>query len=236
MRNRKNRISRAVTAMLILVMTTLIFMALHTGREVVERLDEYAVARTEYADLRDLAGAGVIPPLVGGEVDAEIEDTPHPSIEPSSTQLDWDALRAINPDVVGWIVVPDTPISYPIVRGQDNAHYLRHTFSGERNASGAIFMDYRNSADFSDNQIILHGHNMRDGSMFAPLHGWTGDYFIIHTPDGIMVFEVFDRRMVSATDEIYQLHDMENGEQIVTLSTCVNGRAEMRFVVRGIKG
>jgi len=227
MQSRKNRISSAVTVVLILAMAALIFVAFRTGREVVERFDEYAVARTEYAELRDLAGAGEIPSLLGIEVEEDIvADESIPYV------IDWDALRLVNPNVVGWIVVPDMSISYPIVQGQDNAHYLRHTFSGERNASGAIFMDYRNSADFSDNQIILHGHNMRDGSMFAPLHGWTGDYFIIHTPEGTMVFEVFDRRMVSATDEIYQLRDTEDGELIVTLSTCVNGRADLRFVVR----
>jgi len=147
--------------------------------------------------------------------------------------IDFDALRAINPSVVGWIVVPGTEISYPIVQGTDNAHYLHHTFSGARNASGAIFLDHRNRADFSDSQIILHGHNMRDGSMFAQLHGWQGDRFVIYTPNGVLEFEVFNRQTIRATHEIYQLHDTGDEVRVVTLSTCISGRPSMRLVAQG---
>jgi sortase B len=161
------------------------------------------------------------------------ESEPEPADMVEAEGIDFDALRAINPNVVGWIVIPGTQISYPVVQGTDNAWYLRHTFSGERNASGAIFLDYRNRADFSDSQIILHGHNMRDGSMFAPLHGWTGDRFIIHTPDDVLEFEVFNRQTVGATHEIYQLPDTVDGARTVTLSTCINGSPALRYVVQG---
>jgi len=221
-------------------MTVLIVVTLHSGREVVGRLDEYAEARTEYAVLRDFAGAGLLPPPSGGEAgrspleqgeQGHSEQGQSGADELVTSGIDWDALRSINPNVVGWIVVPDTSISYPIVQGTDNAHYLRHTFSGTRNASGAIFLDYRDTPSFG-RHVRLHGHNMRDGSMFAPLHGWDGDVFFIHTPDEVLRFEVFNRQTVLATDEIYQGYIANDGEQIVTLSTCINGQPNMRFVIQ----
>jgi len=198
-------------------MVALAVVAIRSGHEIVTRLDEYQAATREYADLRE-------------QVKTQ-NDTADTASETGG--IDFEALRAINSNVVGWIVVPGTDISYPIVQGTDNDHYLRRTFAGEQNSSGTIFMDYRNSADFSDRQTILYGHNMRDGSMFAPLHGWTGDHFVIHTPDGVLEFGVFHRQTVVATHEIYQLHDTEDGMRTVTLSTCVSGQRNMRYIVQG---
>ena len=216
----KRLIKRVLTGALLLAMAALLMVLIGSGREIVTRLDEYQAARAEYSDLREQFGTS--PSTENEEDDAETEG------------IDFDALRAINPNVVGWIIVPGTEISYPIVQGGDNRWYLYHTFRGELNASGTIFMDFRNSADFSDEQTILHGHNMRDDSMFASLLSWTGDRFMIHTPNGMLEFEVFNRQTVEATHEIYQLHETENGTRVVTLSTCVNESAILRFVVQGM--
>lgn len=183
-----------------------------SAQEIVERQGEYAEARNEYGQLRFSATA-------------PIEDELSMSNEQLS--IDFDALRAINPDIVGWIVVPGTEISYPIVQGRDNAHYLRHTFGGRQSASGAIFLDYRDAPDFRG-RARIYGHNMRDGSMFAGLRGWDGDRFLIHTPDGTLEFAVTMRRAVSVCDGMFTSH--ADG---VTLVTCVNGRPDVRFVVRG---
>lgn len=53
--------------------------------------------------------------------------------------VDFDALRKINPDVVGWIYIPDTEINYPIVQAKDNSTYLHRTFRGKDSYVGAIF-------------------------------------------------------------------------------------------------
>ena len=222
--------------MLWLAMTALLTMFLWTGYEVRTQLHEYQAARSEYAQLREQFGVrvnaqsgGIIDNDTPSKAEAETEDTGNPG------GIDFDALRDLNPDTVGWIVVPGTGISYPIVQGRDNERYLWHTFSGARNNSGAIFLDYRNAADFSDLHTIVYGHNMRDGSMFAPLHGWAGEHFIIYTPAGRVVFEVFDRQTVPANDTIFQLHGAptDSGPLLVTLSTCVSGRPHLRYAIQG---
>src|SRR5699024_10196815 len=81
--------------------------------------------------------------------------------------VDFDALRAINEDVVAWVYIEDTGINYPVVQGEDNEYYLHHTFERKENFSGAIFMDITCHPDFTSDNSILFGHNLRTGEMFG---------------------------------------------------------------------
>ena len=91
-----------------------------------------------------------------------------PNLE-TMAAINLEALRQVNPDVIGWVMIPDTKINYPILQGTDNDYYLGHTWQGVKNSVGSIFMEYRNTPDFTDYNTILYGHNMNDGSMFANL-------------------------------------------------------------------
>lgn len=94
-------------------------------------------------------------------------------------EINWDALREVNPDVVGWVYVPDTKISYPVVhRDGDDSHYLNHTFSGDTTGRfgaefGCIMLSGENAGDFTDQVNVIYGHNMADGSMFAQFAQFT---------------------------------------------------------------
>lgn len=96
--------------------------------------------------------------------------------------IDFKKLQAVNPDVVGWIVVLDTDISYPVVRGKDNEYYLTHTFEKSTNYAGSIFMDYRNSPDLSDSNTFIYGHNVFHGTMFAQLEDYMDENFFKNHP------------------------------------------------------
>ena len=110
----------------------------------------------------------------------------------------FEALKETNPDVIGWITVPDTLIDYPIVQTGDNDYYLDHSFVGGKLAAGAIFADYRNASDLSDQNTVIYGHNMASGAMFANLAKFKGSGFFSRTPyvyiqteSGIYVYKVF---------------------------------------------
>jgi sortase B len=92
----------------------------------------------------------------------------------ASLTVDWDALFTINPDVVGWIYMPDTKIDYPVVRGSDNVRYLTYNFNGEAAANwlptfGTPFLLAENAADFTDANNVIQAHNMANGTMFAKI-------------------------------------------------------------------
>ena len=74
-------------------------------------------------------------------------------------------LKSINNNYEMWIEIPNTKINYPIVQGKDNEYYLKHNFKNESNMSGTIFVDCNNNID-EDKNIIIYGHNMRNGTMF----------------------------------------------------------------------
>lgn len=88
----------------------------------------------------------------------------------SDITVDWDSLRAVNPQIVAWIYMPGTRIDYPVCQASDNQYYLDTDFDGNRNIatrSGTIFLDAGNSSSFSDQNVFMYGHHMNDGSMFA---------------------------------------------------------------------
>ncbi|WP_051188540.1 class B sortase [Proteocatella sphenisci] len=75
-------------------------------------------------------------------------------------------LKSKNPDTIAWIEIPGTGIDYPVMQSDTNSYYLRRTFNRQYNITGSIFADYRNSPDFDNQNTVIYGHNMRDGSMF----------------------------------------------------------------------
>ena len=94
---------------------------------------------------------------------------------------DFDGLREDYPDIVAWIQSEGTNINYPVVHGNDNYFYLNHLADMSSNKMGAIFLDYRNTEDFSDKNIFIYGHNMKSGDKFGSLKQYTcQNYFERH--------------------------------------------------------
>lgn len=88
--------------------------------------------------------------------------------------VDFDALAAINPDIVGWIYIPDTVVNYPVVQTDDNTTYLDLLFDRSGNGSGTIFMDMDDAAPgMVDQQTTIYGHHMYDGSMLKVIDNTT---------------------------------------------------------------
>lgn len=190
--------------------------------------------------------------------------TPSPTLEPTPTPLpitvDHAAVNAENADYIGWIYCEDTPIDYPIVQGEDNEYYLTHTFYGNPNDNGALFMDYRGKGDFSDSINVVYGHNLETESMLGSLSGYRKqEYYDAHpqmylfTPEGNYTLDVvcaFDTYVTSpafvtpVTEGSYGLliKDIEQysfiesdteilpGEKLLCLSTCTDFE-DMRFMV-----
>lgn len=180
--------------------------------------------------------------------------------------IDFAGLQSINPEVIGWIDIPGTDISYPVVQSEDKNHYLDYSADGTRNRAGAIFVDHRNASDFSEPNTIIYGHRMNNGSMFGNLNAYADSayaaehpYIYIYVPgeSAPRCYEVFSSRETSARLEaepyrldfnsggeflewIEILHedgnwaegiDFEPDDTILTLSTCVRGNEQNRFVV-----
>ncbi len=152
------------------------------------------------------------------EAPDDIEETPL-----SDVTVDWDALKAINPDTVGWIYIPGTTVNYPIVHTTDNERYLTHDFQGSEGwiaTFGAIFLSAENAADFSDPNNIIYGHHLNNGSMFAAVAGFADatqfnehrTIFIL-TPEGNYRLSTFSLVHCSADDPLVQTTFSDDAER-----------------------
>lgn len=85
--------------------------------------------------------------------------------------FDFDPLLKINKDTKAWIKINNTNIDNPVVQASNNDHYLNRNFSGEKSRHGTLFFDYRDviSENGNSKNLVIYGHNMKDGSMFAGL-------------------------------------------------------------------
>lgn len=168
----------------------------------------------------------------------EVEETEESGSAEDFT-VDFDALKQINSDIVAWIRIPGV-LDYPVVQGTDNSYYLHHTFRKEYNIAGSIFLDARNTADFSDSKNIIYGHNMRDGSMFHVLRKFQDlDFYQanreiwLYLPDGsVQVYEIVGGEEVKAAGEAYELQTGKIEDKELILSTC-SSRSEWRVIVKG---
>lgn len=84
-------------------------------------------------------------------------------------EVNFDNLKNINPDTVGWIKVNDTNINYPFVHTLDNEYYLKHTFDKSSNKKGWVYLDYRNNIDNLSKNTILYAHGLVNNQMFGSM-------------------------------------------------------------------
>lgn len=176
-------------------------------------------------------------------------------------ELDLDALRAVNEDVVGWIDIPGTELSYPLMQGSDNQYYLSHDWKNEASSGGSVFLACSSSRSLSDFHTIVYAHRMRNDSMFGSLKYYKEpDYWREHPSvylvidDGVYRYDIFSAFEASVKCLVYQIEltgreeeffqfclnssEIDTGiipnaeDQILTLSTCTgNGHAE-RWIVQ----
>lgn len=109
------------------------------------------------------------------------DDNKHESVQKEVSPF-FNPILNINDHTVGWIRIPHTVIDYPVVQGEDNVFYLNHSFKMEKNSAGSLFMDFRNSIDQLDQNTIIYGHHMKDGSMFKDLIKYRNKEFVLQNP------------------------------------------------------
>jgi sortase B len=121
------------------------------------------------------------------------------SFQPPEILREIKELREIyqNPEIVGFLEVEGTRIKYPVVRHRDNDFYLTRDLRGADARGGSIFMDYENRLDTLDQNTVIYGHNMKDGSMFHDLRKYKDPAFFekhrsvrLTTPYARTVWEV----------------------------------------------
>ena len=167
---------------------------------------EYKKGTDEYNNIEEMAVT---------ERDPDSTEVAGPNAQlKAPIEVDFNKLKSINEDVIGWIYVDALPdISYPIVQGKDNETYLHRTYEKNYNFAGTIFVDYENGSDFNDCNTLVYGHNMKNGSMFGHLKKFTEDetlynndrYFWILTPEKNYRYEIISAYTTGVNSDTYTL-------------------------------
>ena len=199
------------------------------------------------------------------ESSSPIENSSEPAESVSLTTApprhDLVALASENSDCVGWLTIPDTGIDYPVMHTPDTPeHYLRRDFYGNSASGGTPFLDGRNLAEAENQNLILYGHNMMDGSMFKPLMNYLEPNFrethknIFLEIDGRQYrYALLDVLETNTQCSLYQYTDLSDpatesdfraailketdlegvhqASGYLTLSTCNNGGGSSRVLV-----
>lgn len=167
--------------------------------------------------------------------DNESENKPSAELYPEKKRNLKELLKQ-NSDCIGWIYIPGTAVNYPVMHTPSNPQkYLRRDFYGNYSQSGVPFLDAR--CDLKSTNLIIYGHNMRNGTMFSELKNYVNaDFRKTHpiiefeTANGIYKFNVIDVKITDTTDEKYNEIYSSDG-RFLTLSTCYGNRKSVRILV-----
>lgn len=103
-------------------------------------------------------------------------------------QLSLEELKKINPEVIGWLTLYDTPVDYPVTQSDNNSKYVNTSVFGEFSLSGALFLDCRNDPGFSDTLSVIYGHNMAGSVMFGDFYLYEDKAYFDSHRDGTLFF------------------------------------------------
>lgn len=227
MSRRRKRTKTLGDVIRLIVMLAALAVFLYSGytlygfyKEYKKSSDEYDNLENSYAvdqeqeseNIDNLEDDDVLQSISGQEVRTVFEDGEEKTLPVLKNPIDFTQLLSVNSDIVGWLRIRALDISYPVVQGKDNDYYLHRTFEKTDNFAGCLFVNSYNMGDFTDQNTIIYGHNMKNGSMFGKLKNFNDPevfkksrYFWIFTPDFIYQYRIFSASVVDKTGLTYQI-------------------------------
>ena len=174
-------------------------------------------------------------------LDADSTEETTADTEPVTQKRNLAPIMEQNGDCVGWLYIEGTAVDYPVMHTPNQPQkYLRRNFHGEYSVSGVPFLDHRCSLDSTD--LIIYGHNMRNGTMFADLKKYLDDDFLeghrtieLETAEGLRYFTVIEVVKTDIYDERYDRLNMTDGTQYLILSTCYGSSKSGRLLVIAVE-
>lgn len=198
--------------------------------KIVQTINIQQKEKEDFQIIAELVNTPIIP-----DETVSTEETDEKKPETKSTRNIAPVLEQ-NADCIGWIFIDGTNINYPVMHTPDNLQkYLRLSFEKKYSQSGVPFLDGRCS--LQDGNLIIYGHNMKNGTMFSDLKKYLDtDFREAHkmiefqTADGVFLFEVTDVIRTNISDERYNQINSTDG-RILLLSTCYGSAKSDRLLI-----
>ena len=211
-------------------------VAVLSGVNIYTELKEQQKEKEDFAAIVEIAELLMTEAPAESVTDAETETSAEPTEQPAA-EHNIQALIAENADCIGWLSIDGTNISYPVMHTpSDPQKYLRRNFYGEYSQSGVPFLDGR--CDIQSTNLIIYGHNMKNGTMFSDLKKYVNREFLnahrtvkFETADGIRYFTVTKVLKTNTSDEWYDRITAEDGNRCLVLSTCYGSGKDDRLLI-----
>ena len=209
--------------------------AVLAGVNIYSELKERQKEKEDFVAVAEIAELPMTEALAESVTDAETEPSAEPTEQPAA-ERNIQALIAENADCVGWLSVDGTNISYPVMHTpSDPQKYLRRNFYGKYSQSGVPFLDGR--CNLQSTNLIIYGHNMRNGAMFSDLKKYVDREFLnahrtvkFETVDGVQTFTVTEVLKTNTSNEWYNRIAAEDGRHLI-LSTCYGSGKDGRLLI-----
>lgn len=177
-------------------LAAVLLIVVGVSKFIFRQTDETQASQSSDAELQQTEPATVEKVTDASQDSETVTESAEPEEE---IPIDFEELWETNPDVYAWIVIPGTDINYPILQHPtDDSYYLNHNLDGSTGRPACIYTESLNNKDFTDNNTVIYGHNMRNGTMFAQLHKFEDkDFFdehreiIIYLPDKVLHYKIF---------------------------------------------
>lgn len=177
-------------------LAAVLLIVVGVSKFIFRQTDETQASQSSDAELQQTEPATVEKVTDASQDSETVTESAEPEEE---IPIDFEELWETNPDVYAWIVIPGMDINYPILQHPtDDSYYLNHNIDGSTGRPACIYTESLNSKDFTDNNTVIYGHNMRNGTMFAQLHKFEDkDFFdehreiIIYLPDKVLHYKIF---------------------------------------------
>ena len=210
-------------------------VAVLSGGKIYSELKEQQKEKEDFAAVAEIAELPMTEAPAESVMDAETEPSAEPTEQPAA-ERNIQALIAENADCIGWLSIDGTNISYPVMHTpSDPQKYLRRNFYGKYSQSGVPFLDGR--CDIQSTNLIIYGHNMKNGTMFADLKKYVDKDFLsahrtvkFETADGVQTFTVTEVLKTNISNEWYNRISAEDGRQLI-LSTCYGSGKDGRLLI-----
>ncbi len=210
-------------------------VAVLSGGKIYSELKEQQKEKEDFAAVAEIAELPMTEAPAESVMDAETEPSAEPTEQPAA-ERNIQALIAENADCIGWLSIDGTNISYPVMHTpSDPQKYLRRNFYGKYSQSGVPFLDGR--CDIQSTNLIIYGHNMKNGTMFADLKKYVDKDFLsahrtvkFETADGVQTFTVTEVLKTNISNEWYNRISAEDGRKLI-LSTCYGSGKDGRLLI-----
>lgn len=206
-----------------------------SGVKIHSELKERQKEKKDFASVAEIAELPMTEAPAESVTDAETEPSAEPTEQPVAGH-NIQALIAENADCIGWLSIDGTNISYPVMyTPSEPQKYLRRNFYGEYSQSGVPFLDGR--CDLQSTNLIIYGHNMKNGTMFSDLKKYVNREFLnthrtvkFETTDGVQTFIVTEAQKTNTSDAWYDRIAAEDDRQLI-LSTCYGSGKDGRLLI-----